>query len=124
MIKRILAGAAAAGVAATLLVSGSATAAPCNTTGAGGQTPPSGKGETVVVAPVTGTRVYRTPGTPSTGGYIGVQGSSGWIEANGSASPTGGYIAGKVTGQPVDGRISGTMNPDNAKVCVAERPLK
>jgi len=124
MIKRILAGAAAAGVAATLLVSGSATAAPCNTTGTGGQTPAQGKGETVVIVPGTGSRVYRTPGTPSTGGYIGVQGSSGWIEASGSASPIGGYIAGKVTAAPVDGRISGTMDPNNAKVCAAEKTVK
>lgn len=124
MIKRILGGAAAAGFAATLLVSGSATAAPCNTTGTNSQTPAYNKGEGTTLP--NGTRIYRTPGNPNPtapSGYIGVQGNpgAGWIEAGGS--PSGGYISGKATGQPVDGRITGGTN-GNVGVCAAERQVK
>lgn len=118
MMKRILGGAAAAGLALSLLSAGSATAA-CST----GNTGPS-SGETVVSAPPqTGqtTKVYKSQGIGGTSGYVGVSGNSGWIEANGSAAGPSGSIAGQTSNGAVDGRISGSAG-SAPTVCVNGKP--
>lgn len=113
MMKRILGGAAAAGLALSLLSAGSANAA-C----------PTGTQSAVVplapAAPGTGSQVYGAQ-TGTTGGYIGVTGSTGYIEVGGSQA-SGVYARGSANGQPVNGEI--IAGPSAQKVCVADRTVK
>lgn len=115
MMKRILAGAAAAGLAATLFAAGPADAASC------GQTQSAALNPQGVTVPGRGTTtIYRSPGTPgptTTGGYIGVTGDAGFLEVGGDAK-TGGGVQGEAKGTPVDGKL--TLTPSGAAgVCVA-----
>lgn len=113
MMKRIVAGAAAAGLALTLMNAGSATAA-CPTVAQSTDRP-------AVAGPAgpSGTTVYGKQ-TSTTGGYIGVTGSTGWIEAGGGGSSA--YVRGKSASTPVNGEI--IVNGANSKVCVADKPVK
>lgn len=119
MMKRILGGAAAAGLALSLLSAGSASAT-CGETQS-----PIANPQTVTVPGRGPTTIYRTPATPSpttTGGYIGVTGGAGWIEVGGSTA-SGGGIQGSATGTPVNGRVFVTPS-GGASACVADRVIK
>ncbi len=99
MIKRIVAGAAAAGLAATLLTTGSASAA-CQ--GSGPEPAWAGADKQAGPAGPSGTTVYGKQ--TGTGGYLGVTGSTGWLKAEGGA-PNGGTITGSGGGGAVQGRL-------------------
>ena len=100
MIKRILAGAAAAGFAASLLVSGTAGAIDC----APNTAPAAPTGAKSQGLPDGGTVGYTTPS--AAGGYISIQGSHGYLEAKGGPGGGGnGSIQGHSNDAPLEGRI-------------------
>lgn len=105
MIKRILGGAAAAALTATLLTAGSATAAPCTTETAPNSSP-------VIATSPTGTVVYGTGGAG--GGYIGVKGNNGWLQASGSPT-SGATVSGNSTPEAVEGTVTVSSTPN---VCI------
>lgn len=106
MIKRILGGAAAAALAATLLTPGSASAVPCTS-----ETAPNG-GAPVVASSPTGTTVYGAGGAG--GGYVGVYGGSGWLQVAGSPT-SGATVSGNSTPEAVEGTVTVGSTPN---VCI------
>jgi len=98
MIKRILAGAAAAGLALSLMNAGGATAATCNSA----SNPRTNASNDKIADTTGGGFVYGSGG--ATGGYLGAQGGNGWIEVGGS--PTGGgYLRGHSTPEALNGYL-------------------
>jgi hypothetical protein len=104
MIKRILAGAAAAGFAASLFAAAPASAA-CS--GAGAQPTWTAGDKIAGPAGPSNTTVYGAQS--GNGGYLGVTGSTGWLKAEGGA-PGGGTIKGS-GGGVIDGKLTIGTSP-------------
>jgi len=107
MMKRILAGAAATGFAVTLFAGGSVQAAGCTPDEA-----PNADGPVLVELPGTGSTIYGEQ-TGDTGGYIGITGDNGWLEAGGDES--GGTVAGRESGGNLEGEL---VVSDSPSLCV------
>lgn len=110
MIKRILAGAAAAGFAASLFAAGPASADTCDSAAPSGDTVAGPAGP-------SGTTVYA--GGDQNAGYVGVSGSTGYIGASGGAASQSGTIQGNGGNDAVYGKVTVSSTPD---VCLNGKP--
>jgi hypothetical protein len=90
------------------------------------ETGKSAGGSVLITLPGTGSDVYTYSNNNATApkGFVGVSGSTGYIEAGGDFTAQSGYIKGATTnGSPVNGQISGSA-AGGPKVCVNDvRPL-
>lgn len=107
MMKRILAGAAATGFAITLFAGGPAQAAACN------EGSNLENADTVQELP-SGSTIYGAQ-TSDTGGFVGITGDNGYLEAGGDAA-NGGYVEGEAPAAGVNGRLD--INED-AALCLS-----
>jgi hypothetical protein len=102
----------------SLMVLGSVTQAHARCDQGG---PTAGHQELVQHLPVTGTHTYYNydaddPG--ATTAYVGVHGSTGYIEANSDAGNKSGSIQGGTNDGAVDGKVSGDSG--GARLCVQD----
>jgi hypothetical protein len=111
MKKKLAAAAVAAGVIGLFAVAGPDAHAACN-----GPRDDSSSSNTTIPLGADDAYLYtHSNGAPTdvtSGGYVGVSGNTGYIEAGSPGAPTAGYIAGATN----DGSVSGSLTTGG--VCV------
>ena len=114
MKKRLSAVVVGAGVAGLLWLGGPSAQAACDT----GSSNTTDTSDQVAPNPATGGEVYGAQNASGTGGYVGTQGGTGYIEAGGDAT-SGGFVQGSTTDGAVNGRVDIGTAPG---VCVNDQP--